>query len=334
MGDIRVVEYDPSLEGKWDRFVLEASYNGTFLQTRRFLGYHPEGRFREHSLMIYKGSSDILAVVPGCICEAEGMRKFVSHPGSTFGGLVINEAFYDLDDVEGSLEAFEEYLQAQRFDEAILKQSSRIFCSKPNDLLEYLYFNHGWTASDELSFVIDYDEYDDEVIANFTSSRRRGYRKGEKSGLRFCKLTTDEEIASFYEVLCINLRKFNATPVHTLDELFDLYHHRLADVLEFYGVYCDGVLAAGSMVFKFSKRVFHTQYLASLSEFNSLFPSNYMDGRMIALARDEGFEYFSFGISTEDHGRTLNHDLAKFKEGFGTSYCNNRTFHKSLGLKS
>ena len=330
MGNIRIEEYDPSLQEKWDKFVLNASYNGTFLQTRRFLGYHPEDRFHDHSLVAYKGTSDILAVIPGCICEAEGARQFVSHPGSTFGGLVISEAFYDLDDVEELLDAFEGYLRAQHFNGATLRQSSRIFCSKSNDLLEYLYFNHGWTVRDELSFVIDYDGYDEEVIANFTSSRRRGYKKGEKGGLQFRKLSTDEEIAAFYEVLCANLRKFDTTPVHTLDEIYDLCHHRLADVIEFYGVYCGDVLAAGSMVFKFAKKVFHTQYLASLSEFNSLFPSNYMDGKMISLARSEGYEYFSFGISTEDHGRILNHDLAKFKEGFGTSYCNNKTFCKSL----
>lgn len=35
--------YTPADEAEWDRFVMHESGNGTFLQTRNFLNYHPRG---------------------------------------------------------------------------------------------------------------------------------------------------------------------------------------------------------------------------------------------------------------------------------------------------
>ena len=45
--------YQSSLEHDWDKFIDEKSINGTFLQSRRFINYHPEGRFKDASLVIY-----------------------------------------------------------------------------------------------------------------------------------------------------------------------------------------------------------------------------------------------------------------------------------------
>ena len=42
--------YTPADEAEWDRFVMHESGNGTFLQTRNFLNYHPAGRFTDASL--------------------------------------------------------------------------------------------------------------------------------------------------------------------------------------------------------------------------------------------------------------------------------------------
>ena len=37
----------------WDKFVKSAN-NGTIFHLRRFLSYHPEGRFVDHSIEFYK----------------------------------------------------------------------------------------------------------------------------------------------------------------------------------------------------------------------------------------------------------------------------------------
>ena len=84
-----ILPYSPELEKRWDRFVMNDSVNGTFLQTRKFLNYHPEGRFTDASFFVEK-SGIVVAVVLGCNVD----DKFVSHQGSTFGGPVISKDFY------------------------------------------------------------------------------------------------------------------------------------------------------------------------------------------------------------------------------------------------
>ena len=91
MDTFHLLPYDPSWDERWDRFVMEGSANGTFLQTRRFLGYHPSGRFEDASLMALDGQ-ELVAVCPAAAQTVDGVRMLRSHPGSTFGGLVIAPA--------------------------------------------------------------------------------------------------------------------------------------------------------------------------------------------------------------------------------------------------
>ena len=62
---LEFIKYENKYEDRWDRFVLEKSRNGTFLQTRRFLSYHPTERFTDASLMVLQGGN-IAAVIPSC----------------------------------------------------------------------------------------------------------------------------------------------------------------------------------------------------------------------------------------------------------------------------
>lgn len=80
--------YTPADEAEWDRFVMHESGNGTFLQTRNFLNYHPAGRFTDASLMVYNEHGGLGAVVPAALRLDGATRIFRSHPGSTFGGPV------------------------------------------------------------------------------------------------------------------------------------------------------------------------------------------------------------------------------------------------------
>ena len=81
-----VQPYTADQDAAWDRFVMQESGNGTFLQTRNFLNYHPAGRFEDASLVVTNEHDAIVAVVPAAVQQRDGKRTFVSHPGSTYGG--------------------------------------------------------------------------------------------------------------------------------------------------------------------------------------------------------------------------------------------------------
>ena len=140
-----ILPYSHELESRWDRFVMENSMNGTFLQTRKFLNYHPEGRFKDASFFVEK-SGIIVAVVPGCNVEGE----FVSHQGSTFGGPVISKDFYSGNKILEIVKTIDDYI-VQNFKCVKLKPTSQIFATMPTDLLDYALEHAGYCRHTELS---------------------------------------------------------------------------------------------------------------------------------------------------------------------------------------
>lgn len=329
MLELKIREYDGNDQEKWDCFVMEKAMNGTFLQTKNFLDYHGE-RFQDASMIIYKGNDTIVAVVPACEIHEQGRKIFHAHCGSTFGGIVIAENFYNIEHVDAIMTVLEDYLRQNQYDEVRLKCTSDLFAKQNGNLLYYFLFQRGYTSYDELSCYIDFAQYKEDILSNFSSGRRRDYKYSLKNDLVFRRLDDRVDIEDFYRILRENLQKFGAAPVHSLEELLEFKEKRLRDIVEFYGVFQENRMIAGSMVFLFGTQVFHTQYLAADQSCLKLFPMNFLDANLIMTARERGFRYFSFGTSTEEHGKVLNKHLAEFKEGFGTQYGINKMYVKNL----
>ena len=324
---LEIVRYSSDYADKWDKFIGQ-SINGTFLQSRKFLSYHPKNRFEDNSLMFMTGGN-IVAVLPANVVRRE-KKTLVSHQGSTFGGIVTAQQFMRISYMDSIFTELEIYLKDQSFDEIILKVPGRIYQKSDTDLIDYFCFLNGYDVAQEVGYYIQYAKYKDDIVSNFTASRRRDYRYSLKHGFTFRKLDTKREITEFYNVLCNNYLKFKKNPVHTLNELLDFKYVRLPENTDFYGVFSDNTLIAGGMIFKFEKQVFHTQYLAVMQDRKDTFANEFLYKSLIEEAKKEGYQYLSFGTSTFDGGKVLNRPLAQYKEGFGTSEYVNRTYIKNL----
>lgn len=325
---LEIIKYEEKYAERWDRFVAQ-SVNGTFLQTRNFLNYHPPGRFTDASLMVMQGSN-IVAVIPACDTQDEGKRCFFSHKGSTYGGIVIAADKYNIGTLDELVPKLDSYLASENYESVLLRCTSTLFSKEPVDLLDYYLFKNGYGQYDEVSFYVDVEHAPEDMLSILASSKRRDYKYSLKNQLVFRRLETDEEITAFHAILEKNLNKFGAKPVHTAGELIDFKRGRLPEIVDFYGAFYEEKLVAGTMLFYFDRQVMHTQYLAQDPEYADLYLMNFLDFRLLCLAREKGFEYFSFGISTEDRGKVLNKSLAQFKEGFGCDYSVNRTYVKTF----
>lgn len=326
---LEIISYNDSYQERWDQFVINRSANGTFLQTKNFLNYHPKNRFIDASLMVMQGSN-IVAVIPACCTMDQKLKCFFSHKGSTYGGIVLNKEKYNVSTLDELIPALDDYLQANEYKRAIFKFPSGIFTILRMDLLDYYMSKQGYSQYNEVSFIVYTGSINDDLLAKMSGSRRRDYRYSLRNELKFQELRTKTEIEQFYNILCKNLLRFETTPVHTIDELFDFKEKRLVNIVNFYGVYYHELLIAGAMLFKFGNKILHAQYLAQNFEFSHLYPMVFLDFELIKLAQRNGFTYFSFGISTEEHGKILNKGLSLFKEGFGCEYCINRTYIKDF----
>ena len=325
--ELRIEKYNNSLSALWDRFVLQESMNGTFLQTRKFIEYHPVGKFTDSSLIVYKGNT-IVAVLLACVLSNDSAKIFFSHKGTTFGGIIISHQFYSALNMDMLMTELDGYFVKEGYDKVILKMTAPIFCRQNSELIDYFLYQRGYAQYNELNYYMKLERYQDDIIEQFSTNKRRNYRYSLKNNLTFSRLDSAEEIRHFYNVLLQNLKKLGLPCVHRYDELLDLKFNRFFDNIEFYGVYHDEVMIAGSMVFLFHGDILHTQYLASDENYLKLFPMDFLIYHLIETALQKQMKYLTLGICTEDNGKYLNLGLSRFKEGFGADFCINRTYYK------
>lgn len=324
----RFERYSSEQEAEWDKFIDEKSVNGTFLQSRRFLNYHKEGRFQDCSFMIYNQKNNLAAICPACELENNGKRVFFSHKGTTFGGIIVDKKHHNAKYVTALVQELKEYLQEEGYGEVYLKMTSDIFSSVESDLFQYAFQYNGFQEFKELSTYVNYASYKEEILSNFAQGKRTNVHNCEKEGLVAKELTTDKQIEEFYAILCENLEKYDTKPVHTIEELLEFKNSRLSKECGFFGIYMQEEMIAGSMMFYFDKAgCAHTQYLAAKQAYNKLSPMTFMYYSMIKEMKERGYQNISWGTATEDLGKVLNMGLITSKEDFGSSYCNNLTYY-------
>lgn len=327
---MEILKYNSGYEQLWDDFVLNKAINGTFLQTRNFLNYHPQDRFDDCSMVINK-KGKLIAVIPACEIKEKDKRTFFSHKGSTFGGIVVSEECYNAETLLQIVELLDANLRDINFDKIILRITPDIFSKVPLSLMEYCLFYRGYDETKELNTYIDYDNYNVTIKSNLTQGKRTHYNNCIKSGMTCQRLTSDEEIEAFYQILSDNLIKFNVKPVHTLYELLEFKNRWLKNEVSFWGGYLGDTLVTGSMMFHFDNcACAHAQYLCARQEYNTLSPMTFMYCKMIEIMRELGYKKLSWGIATENSGKTLNLGLIKAKESYGSRHSVNRTFYKNL----
>jgi hypothetical protein len=322
--------YTEAHADKWDAFVMQHAMNGTFLQTRRFLSYHPEGRFADASLMFYNGQ-ELCAVLPAAAQAVEGKRMLRSHPGSTFGGLIVGPEMLRAPKLVEMIADLDAYAKAQGFEACEIKLTSDLFSTLPTDALQYALYHAGYTDEIEIAAYLPVaGKGHEELVADYSFNKRYDLKKCDKFGLQLRRIHTHEELKAFYDLLCWNLQKFDAKPVHTLEELVDFHDERLKDEVVFIGVYdAEERMVAGACLFWFAQaKVLHTQYLATAPDVKKYVPSTYLYDSVIRTGLEMGAEKVSFGTSTHDRGRVLNTGLIQNKEGYGSLHSLNRIYTK------
>ncbi len=328
---LNVQLYDEQYRDLWDQFVMERAVNGTFLQTRRFLSYHPKGRFTEASYLIFDDKMHLVAVCPGCIKEEDGERLFDSHAGTTYGGIIIEKKWYKACKVIEIIQALESCLKNSGFDKVILKQTPSILSVETVDLLQYSFYYLGYQCCSALSLYVDFDDYKEDILSEFSQGKRTDVHNCLKKGLYDRKLNTFAEIQQLYMLLAKNLEKYNAKPIHTAEELFDFQEVRLKDECDCFGVFDGEKMVAASMLFYFKKNsVAHTQYLCADAEYKQLSPMTYLYYTTLVRMKEQGYRKVSWGTVTENLGSYLNEGLVKSKEYYGSKHNINPIFIKNL----
>ena len=323
---LRTVKYTKEYSKQWDEFVLNQSVNGTFLQTMNFLCYHPDDRFIDESILIFDDNT-LVAVVPACRIKEDNKDCFFSHKGSSYGGIIVSSNYYKSRKIIDIINHLDNYI-GTFFDKAILKITPDLFCKEQSDLLQYGLQYYGFMHYEELSTYVDLSNLPNDVRKGFDRNKNRNINKCIERELRFQELNSTNEIERFHELLTINLSKYNITPIHTVPELIDLKNNREQEHIQFFGVYSANDIVAAGMMFDFDGVVYHAQNLSYDYHIKDYSPITFLYYKVIEFAKNHGYKYLSWGISTENHGKVLNFGLIRNKESYGSKYQVNRTYYK------
>ncbi len=289
----------------WDMF-CEQCLQGTMLHSRKFLSYH-ENRFCDQSLIVSR-NKEMVGLLPAAV-NPHDPSQLVSHPGSTFGGILHRGGLRGETMIE-ALNLIQHYYLEIGYQSLIYKVTPSFYHRSPaQDDLYALYRLGASKIRCDLSSTID--------LTNrlpLIKGRRWGIKKAEKTGVKIVE--GRQYLSYFWEILTDNLAdKHGASPVHTLKEIQVLAEQFSEEIL----CVCaelDGSVVAGTVLFVTNQTI-HTQYLSSNEMGRDASALDAVIEYCISMGNSAGKRWFDFGISNENNGLVLNDSLYKYKNGFG-----------------
>lgn len=315
---------DSGLSDKeWDEFV-EKSDNGTIFHKRKFLGYHPKGKFKDSSLVFLKDGK-LLSVFPAVDILRGDKRVLSSHSGSSYGGFVYKDSF-NVKEAFTVVELLESFATKAKFNAIQLTLPPMIYQTSLSNYLDFALFRNEFSyLKREVSSVVELNYTDEIILSRYRSEARTALKKAMASGV---EIVETERFDEYYEILKKNLRmRHNVSPTHTIDELKKLKKMFPAKV-RLWGAFKDDILLAGVCNFSANDKVVLAFYISHDEEYQIYRPVNLLFYEIMKRSRNEGFRYLDFGIFTVN--MEPNWGLGRFKENFGARGIFRDTFYKEL----
>ena len=299
--ELEIERYSAERKDEWNRFVA-LSKNSTFLFDRDYMDYHAD-RFEDHSLMIYRRGR-LFALLPA---NREGGTLF-SHHGLSYGGLLVSDKA-TAHDTCLAMAAVNNRLRDEGFAKVVYKAIPYIYNTIPADEPLYAITEvcHACITARDIASVIALDHQ-----PRMSELRRRGMRKAQAAGvtLRWC-----DDLPAFWTLLSDNLReKYNASPVHTLQEI-GLLQGRFPDSIRLFAAFVGDEMVAGTLLYV-TPQVVKTQYISASPHGKEIGALDLLFAQLKAAPPGRQ-QFLDMGTSALDHSTALKLPLIFQKEGFG-----------------
>lgn len=327
MSNFQILRYEPGMRASWDEFV-ESSRNGTIFHTQLFISYHPPSRFEDCSL-IFTSKNRMRALFPAAIRQSEdGKRVLFSHPGTTYGGLVIPMQM-GLSEVTQLVEELLSFAGEMGLDAVQMRLSPTAFHKYPCQELDFVLPRLGFQMIDiELSSAVSLVSDQEQLWKMFRSDTARSIRKAINEERLTVRISEDWK--EYWQILEDNLdARHQTTPTHSLEEIQRL-KQLFPERVFLQAGYLEEKMTAGAVVFLCNEKALHTFYMAQDYDNQHLRALNLVLYRIMQWGQERRCGYLNLGISTEDSGRSVNWGLFHFKEGFGARGVARRLYRKEI----
>jgi len=305
---ITVQKYTSAMKKKWEDFVWKSN-NGTIFNTRKFLSYHQEGKFTDHSLC-FLSKGKLTALLPAAeISDSKKTKFLVSHPGASYGGIITGKDT----GIQASLkivDAFLEYVRKNSFKKVIITQPPVIYSTYINNYIDFALMSKGFHyMKRELTSVLSLGF---EEGTTYNSALKRCIKKAVSSGVTIIE---NRDFENYYDILKHNLKmRHNVTPTHTLQELF-LLNKMFPEEVRLFAAYYKMRMVGGVVLFVCNERLTLAFYISHSEKYQEYRIVDYLLSEVINWSRNNGFRYIDFGTFTLN--MEPNFGLGKFKEKFG-----------------
>ena len=296
----------------WDDYVPICN-NGTLFHLRRFLQYHPDDRFLDHSLIVQK-KGKIFAVFPATEERINDKVFLVSHPGSSIGSFVTPEAL-SIADAISLVQELVSYAKTQRFSGIRINLPPTLYNYRLSNYMDYAYFKHGFKyLKREITSILFLERSIGENLDKFRPSHRRAVRYSSDNGVI---IKESDDFKTFYSILTKNLKiRHGVSPTHSLDELLNL-HSLFPNRIKLFGAFIDEVMVAGVVNFIVNNNVILAFYISHDEEYQKYRAVNLLFYTIFQWAIEKKYKIYDFGTFTVNEEPNMG--LGRFKENFGAS---------------
>ncbi len=168
----------------------------------------------------------------------------------------------------------------------------------------------------ELSWMIDINREDEEILKDMRKTTRHAIRKGEKDGVIVELSDKQEDVERFWDLYKETFVRQKFTPFSKkyLEEEFEVFNERKKVLLGF-SIFEGKIVSGALIVFDDGGAYYH--HGASLHTGN-VPTSQILQWRLIQEAKARGCKYYNFwGIAPENKPKHPWAGLSVFKKGFG-----------------
>jgi hypothetical protein len=299
-----VKQYQGSDYANWNAFISKAK-NATFLFHRDFMEYHSD-RFQDYSILIFKDDK-LIAVLPANRVE----ETVYSHQGLTYGGLVYSSKING--EVVGDIiESLLSFLKEKGMQFFYFKPIPFFYSSGGNHEIDFFLFKNGaFLDKKEMNLAVNLA-----LPLTISKSKLKHFRKIEDLDL---EIVEEQQLQSFWELVLEPrlLDKYDAKPVHTLQEITKLKSN-FPDNIKQFSVYYNNDIIAGITLFE-ADTVVKSQYGATTKKGQELRALDFLFINLIKKYKREGKQFFDMGIVNEDNEKGYHTGLLKQKEELGCS---------------
>lgn len=296
-----VIPYQDRHKDVWNDFVSK-SKNGNFLFNRGYMDYHSD-RFVDGSLLFFDEKDRLFGLMPCSIHD----NSIISHGGLTYGGILSGQDM-KASKMLGVFDALLGFAKSAGYSNILYKAIPHIFHQQPaEEDLYALFVNKAQLVRRDISSVIYLPSR-----LGFSKGKFENIKRSQKANV---VVSESIDFDRFFDIgKTVLSDRHKSVPVHSSQEIAMLAS-RFPENIKLYASFLEESMLAGVLVYVLNN-VVHTQYMFNSNEGLEV---GALDAILNYLINEiyKGFDYFSFGVSTENHGLYLNHGLIQQKEMFG-----------------